>query len=373
MSFPMLYGNVSRGDKIKVWNICVTYDETNKIAKIVRTYGQLDGKQTHSEKEITKGKNIGKKNETTVYSQACFEAQSLWNKQKEQGYVENIDELRETTMYLPMLAHDFTKRGKSINLGTAFVQPKIDGVRLLVTPEQKISRTGKQVDVLQHLDVELSTLFTIIGKDIALDGELFTFDLPFEEISGCFRQSKKVDYEKIQKLQFYIFDCFSKTDNSLTFESRYLKLENTFKQHKFSLLQLVHTAKVKDKSVDELHEKFISQGYEGIMIRNANGLYKCNFRSVDLQKYKTFVDDEYLIIDVKEATGNDKGTAIFVCKDKSNDTTFAVRPRGSREVRTEYLKNSKKYINKQLTVRYQNLSEYNIPRFPVGIAIRDYE
>ena len=33
----------------------------------------------------------------------------------------------------------------------------------------------------------------------------------------------------------------------------------------------------------------------------------------------------------------------------------------------------KKYIGKMLSVRYQEMTDSNVPRFPVGIAIRDYE
>lgn len=375
MEFPTLYGNVSRGDKVKIWNIKVTYDEISNVATVLRSYGQQNGKQTESVKEITKGKNIGKKNETTVLQQACNEAKSLWKKQKECGYTESLKSLSQQELFLPMLAHDYTKRAKSIDLNNAYIQPKIDGVRLLVSYTSKISRTGKHIEVLQHLDDELQTIYKCIPENVLLDGELFTFDLPFEELSGCIRQSKNTDYTKIEKLKFFIFDCFSSHDDTWTFENRLTFLHSIFKKHKFKHLVLVQTERFNpnESTIEEIHQKYVCNGYEGIMLRNSNGKYKCNYRSADLQKYKTFVDDEYEIIDAKEATGNDAGTAIFVCKDKYSETTFAVRSRGSRALRTTYLTNKKEYIGKFLTVRYQNLSEYGIPRFPVGIAIRDYE
>ena len=36
-------------------------------------------------------------------------------------------------------------------------------------------------------------------------------------------------------------------------------------------------------------------------------------------------------------------------------------------------KNGDKYMGKMLTVKYQNLTDLGVPRFPVGIAFRDYE
>jgi len=35
--------------------------------------------------------------------------------------------------------------------------------------------------------------------------------------------------------------------------------------------------------------------------------------------------------------------------------------------------NGSNYIGQQLTVRYQELTDDGVPRFPVGIAIRNYE
>jgi DNA ligase-1 len=50
-----------------------------------------------------------------------------------------------------------------------------------------------------------------------------------------------------------------------------------------------------------------------------------------------------------------------------------VRPRGTREDRAHFFQQGTRYIGKMLTVKFQGYSEYGIPRFPVGIAIRDYE
>lgn len=49
------------------------------------------------------------------------------------------------------------------------------------------------------------------------------------------------------------------------------------------------------------------------------------------------------------------------------------RPRGMWEQRKEWFDNGEAYVGKPLTVRYQELTQDGIPRFPVGIAVRDYE
>ena len=53
--------------------------------------------------------------------------------------------------------------------------------------------------------------------------------------------------------------------------------------------------------------------------------------------------------------------------------TFAVRPTGTHEERKVLFENGDEYIGQQLTVKYQELTDEGIPRFPVGIAIRNYE
>ena len=95
-------------------------------------------------------------------------------------------------------------------------------------------------------------------------------------------------------------------------------------------------------------------------------------RSADLQKYKEFKDDEYKIVGFKEGDGIEKGCVIWVCETKDHKT-FSVRPRGTHEQRAEAFKSASKAVGKKLTVRFQELTEDGIPRFPVGLAIRDYE
>jgi ATP-dependent DNA ligase len=116
----------------------------------------------------------------------------------------------------------------------------------------------------------------------------------------------------------------------------------------------------------------MANGYEGAMIRNGDGIYKLGHRSADLQKLKEFQDAEYKIIGFKEGTGTEKGCVIWECStDKS--LTFSVRPRGSKAERQGYFQNGKEHIGSMLTVRFQELTNDGIPRFPVGISIRDYE
>jgi hypothetical protein len=58
----------------------------------------------------------------------------------------------------------------------------------------------------------------------------------------------------------------------------------------------------------------------------------------------------------------------------SRVATFSVRPGGSIKERWEAWRNHNEVVNeKDLTVRYQELTTRGVPCFPVGVAIGDYE
>ena len=56
-----------------------------------------------------------------------------------------------------------------------------------------------------------------------------------------------------------------------------------------------------------------------------------------------------------------------------NNKLFDVRPKGTLEERKEMLLNGESYLNKNLTVKFFELTDRGVPRFPVGISLRDYE
>ena len=122
-----------------------------------------------------------------------------------------------------------------------------------------------------------------------------------------------------------------------------------------------------------LHHQFTQdEDFEGVMIRNLHGPYGLNKRSKHLQKFKTFQDDEFKIIGYDEASGNDQGTVVWIVETATGQE-FRVRPEGTRELRREWFENGDDYLGKMLTVKFFELTDDGIPRFPIGIAIRDYE
>ena len=133
MTLPTLYKKSSQG-KIEQWEVSVSKKMDGRC-HVNSTYGEVDGKMQTTFDTILEGKNIGKKNETSVYEQACNEATAKWEKKKKKGYVESIeaaqagelDDLIEGGIE-PMLAQTYEKHADKI-VFPCLAQPKLDGIR----------------------------------------------------------------------------------------------------------------------------------------------------------------------------------------------------------------------------------------------------
>ena len=368
-----LYALSSTG-KIKMWHAEVL--DTSPTATINIIHGYDDGKKQLTAKDITSGKNIGKANETTPYEQAVLEVDSKAQKKIDEGYCEDKSNL--TVPILPMLAHPFTKRKHNISW-PAVVQPKIDGVRCTCTIQNDnvvmFTRKGKPFTIMPHLIQDLMLFLTRLSNEIPnfyLDGELYSDTLTFQELAGTVRRESN-DLEYLKQIHYRVFDCFDLDNPNWIFSHRWKHIKDAYSQYPRPYIRLVESVLVNtEEEVYTNHGKYIQQGYEGIMIRNVDGIYKLKHRSSDLQKYKQFLDDEFKIINYKEGEGNETGCVIWQCE-TPNSQTFWVRPQGTREEREVLYTNGSKYIGSKLTVRYQELTDDGIPRFPVGLCVRDYE
>lgn len=363
---PILY-NETKSGKIKEWSIKV-----NKIGNksiIVINTGFIDGKMTTFEVEITTGKNLGKINETTAHQQALSEAKSKYNKKIDCGYTTNKTGKSHTLVY-PMLAQDFKKHSNKLKFPDVYFQPKLDGIRAVYEEKKFHSRKLKIFPHLDHLTKELKELDKVNelkdtkGIKLILDGELYCHNLNLEVISGIVQKEtlSEADTLLLNKIKFMVYDIV----NDEIYSKRLEFLKNFFKEKNFKNIVFVETKLCKSKEQAKIeHDHFVSNGYEGLILRNANGKYEQNSRSYSLQKYKVFDDAEFEVIDFTEGKGKEKGAIIWIFKTKENKT-FDARPIGSIEERKRIYKNGKDYIGKFITVKYFGLTENKIPKLPVS-------
>lgn len=387
--FPRLYKKTNTG-AIQYWDIFVQKtisqqrDEIGQVAgEIVIIYGQIGtDKPQRTTDTVTEGKNVGKKNETSALEQALKEANSKWEKQKKKGYVETkesalvqkVDETLVEGGIFPMLAQSYEKQANKIKW-PAYIQPKLDGIRCIATivngKATLWSRTRKKITSMPHIIQELEDIF--LEQTITLDGELYNHELKsnFEKIVSLVRQeeaSKDLEYKMVQ---YHVYDMISEK----SFIDRNDQLTAELATAHPDIIKLVHTSMVhNEEQLMFAFSEMRQAGYEGVMLRNAESLYEQNKRSNGLQKVKEFDDAEFNIIGIEEGRGKLVGhVGSFICKTEDGKE-FLAKMSGSLENLKKYFEDQSTWKNKKLTVKFQGLTgAEKVPRFPVGVAIRDYE
>lgn len=443
-SFPILYANDKNG-KTKVWKAAVLQSKAAATAACATariTHGYIDGKQQIAYRDYNTGKNIGRSNETTPLEQCISETQRKWTDKKEkEAYSETKPEEQDldgddgyddgeggeggggatttTTVinsgsgpFFPMLAQTFDpvanasgSRKKKIITFPCFVQPKLDGLRCVsyairTSNDSAValqSRTGALFTGLPHIAASLRPYLSQ-HPNIVIDGELYTDQMPFEELAGLIKKKKitDADVERLKMVKYHVYDIYDRTLPNMPYSERVGVLGDAVRRcgcvandtHAVAVASaaggrmlrsdteaamvvvFVRTEKVAVLGdFRRLFAEFVEAGYEGIMLRNATGVYCANYRSNDLQKYKEFMEEEYRIIDFTQGEGRDAGAVIWVCE-TADGKVFTVRPRGSFDQRRIWFNDGDKYIGKNLTVIFQELTEEGKPRFPVAKALR---
>ena len=287
------------------------------------------------------------------------------------------------------------------------------------TPEQ-LDKDVKGPNILKFMNEQMD-------KDgWWLDGELYSHELSFDRISGLARKKNRTsaEDEDTLKLGYRVYDFFSSPTEDfyqVAHDNGYIgtpeELVEDYKitaiHHKspyrvrYGLLALIYRLHQMDKmpgtldqdelikslttsavelteniyvmredQLEEIHDLFVDEGYEGLMLRNLEMPYEFS-RSWNLVKYKVMKDSEFKIVDAEQALkGKQKGAIIWICETAQGDR-FNVVPNGTIESRkklwAEWEADPTEFIGKELTVQYQELTPKGIPRFPKGLAIRDYE
>lgn len=345
---------VDKNDNIKHWVV-----ETQG-ADIIVSHGRFGGKM-QTKVTTCKGKNIGRSNETSPKEQALLEAEAKYTKQIDKCYRETIEEARSVGQVLPMLAQNFLEHGHRIKF-PCYVSPKLDGVRCIATVIEGVvtltSRGGKEYNCPSHIYDELVQLNYMTGIS-KFDGELYIHGMKLQHIVSA----TKKENEDTSKLKYHIFDIPSNLD----WEGRLSQLKS-IKKHVHDAIEVVEAILVNSKESAEFFlQRYIKEGYEGIMLRNCNGMYEYNHRSADLQKWKLMQDLEGKVLYVEE---DKNGEGVLTCHIAgSPDKIFKVKMRGSHPERL--YQEQAKLVGKWVTVIFQQLTEDGLPQFPVGSNVRE--
>jgi DNA ligase-1 len=338
-------------------------------------YGQVGGKIQVDVPTVCVGKSIGKPSEKTPEQQAIAEVKSKIKKQmKIKNYVDDIDDV-DKFIFTTMLAQTYDKHHKKLP-HNIMVSPKLDGVRSYTTKDGAYSRNGIQWVASRYIEQAMIPFFDRY-PNIVVDGELYCHRLhdDFNKIISLakrmknFTEAKWLDVE--MNLEYHVFDIYDPDNPDMTAEDRYNFINREFGSNQCANVICVDTEFCTKDNFHPIFERYMANGYEGIMMRDPSSPYESK-RSYFLQKYKEFVDEEFKILDVLEGMGSRAGMMGKILLAKG-DVTFESNARGNVKFYTKLLNERSDYIGKMATIRYQNLTPDGIPRFPVCVAIRDYE
>jgi DNA ligase 1 len=375
---PTLYSRTATG-AVNEW-VCWTEGKS-----VVVEWGQHGG-TLQTAKFACEPKNEGRSNATTAKEQARLEAISKWKMQVRKKYFESMEEAAKGPKLRPMLAKDFPKvllvdgsllpikkRPKKTVQYPVSVQRKYDGVRCLAywdgTKVMLHSRGGKIYDV-EHIRA-------VVGKILEpgemLDGELYVHGLSCQKITSLVKRPQKQSLQ----LTFCVYDKVNLlAEHPEIWEVRKEKLANWFywatKRADLDprIVEVETCTADCEQEVKRLHDLFVTEGYEGAIVRLPFGEYRVGYRSPNLLKYKAFDDAEFKLTGFRKGKGKCKDVPIFECTMK-NGRTFDVTPRGTDAVRAELLRTASSLMGQKYTVRYFGFTDEGIPRFPVGIGVRE--
>lgn len=329
--------------------------------------GQVGGAITTNEWTLCYGKNVGKANGTTDEQQAMAEAVAKRTKKLESGYFEDVNNINEQQYFEPMLAAKWEDYKDKIQY-PIYSQPKLDGIRCIVTKDGMFSRNGKPIVSAPHIRKALDKLFKY-EPHLILDGELYAdkFANDFNKIVSLVKRTKPTAEDLMdseRQIEYHVYDVPSVDE---TFTGRWRELDELSLDFPNCVKKVETHIITEEFYITDWYENYIERGYEGQMLR-LDSKYE-NKRSKSLLKHKTFVDEEYTILDIVEGEGNRTGTAGYMVFETVEGKPFKSNVKGTWDETAEMLKSKKKLIGKQATIKYFNLTPDGIPRFPYVINI----
>ena len=172
------------------------------------------------------------------------------------------------------------------------------------------------------------------------------------------------------KMHLYLFD--------VCMDAPYTTREKVLNYFYSSCVLKVDTFKIpaEESAIDKLFEQFLSEGYEGLMIRQLDMPYEYK-RTKQLTKYKPLMDDEFPIVDfLKSISGDTLGALWCEMPDGQRFKTNLKSTIGTDKFKQEIWDNRKDYIGKWVTVEFLEYTlptgnyKTGVPRLPRAKAFR---
>jgi DNA ligase-1 len=213
-----------------------------------------------------------------------------------------------------MLADDSKKHEKKM-VGECLVEPKLDGVRVVVIcdvdkDEVKLfSRNGKELSNFPEINKQFDEMLDQMSESMVFDGEVMS-----DDFQTLMREIHRKGGAKTKDAKLNLFDCmplYNFMDGScvdpITERKKWLEGYNFGPN-----INVVESVKINlsdpdgQKQFADYNKMCIDRGFEGIMVKPIAGIYECKRSSLWL-KVKPFIEVSLTVVDTEEGTGRNAG------------------------------------------------------------------
>lgn len=372
--------------KIRQINIACEWNEAFQMYVITRQSGLYKGKMIVSPNiEIAKGKA-----KRTITEQATLEYNSNVKSYLDKGYknikdfgFDNIDQFNPDKVYpksntdtkgvgKPMLCKILDKSNKKLTDRQWYGSFKLDGVRSWIYNDNGVlktsSRGGKDYNIPATYILQDEYINKLLKENpnLILDGEIYRHGWGLNRISGLCRLTNLVDEHK--ELSFF---CYDIVDENTPFKDR-LKILAKIRNNAPNGTKLVVIEHVPVQGLDAImkeHDRAVSLGYEGLVIRDPEQNYKCDARDNRMLKIKEMDTTTFKIIGYELGLRGAEDMCFVL--ETPNHKSFKAKPEGDLSIKEYYIQNIDTIIGKPGDVRFFHYTPYGIPNLPVFVAIRD--
>ena len=234
-----------------------------------------------------------------------------------------------------MLAHDGAKHPKKI-AGECFVEYKYDGVRIIAIVKNGDatlhSRNGKILENFPHINEALSKPEF---EGLVFDGEVMS-----EDFQALMKQVHRKSGAQTEDAYLALFDVLTiedfnkgKTTDTAVDRREFLlslgingRADNVESSPPWVIrvvdATLINFDTEEGKTAfDEMNKEALAKGYEGLMIKPINEIYKCK-RSHAWLKVKPFIEVTLKVIALEEGTGKNEGLLGALVVEGEDDGKF---------------------------------------------------
>jgi DNA ligase 1 len=300
---------------------------------------------------------------------------------------------KHSTMKVPvfecMLADDSKKHEKKMT-GEVYVEPKLDGVRVITICDvdkdevKMFSRNGKELTNFPKIQEQFDSMLDQMSESMVFDGEVMS-----DDFQTLMREIHRKGGAKTDDAVLNLFDCmpleyFKEGSYPYALNTRKELLQSFQYGPNISIVEFVAMDLDDDdgqKQFADYNKLCIDKGFEGIMVKPITGIYECKRSSLWL-KVKPFIEVSLKVVDTEEGTGRNVGKLGALIVEGTDDGKFIKTNVGSGLTDTDretFWKAKDKLIGQIVEVRADAItqnqdttSEWSL-RFPRFLRFRGFE